>query len=128
MFSVAARVTVFLGGMLAIWICCRDTEQREVEVGLGVVNFRVWRENFVGYTRNSTDNTRDCQRQSSGHVLCHFLSQPTTRHYHSSPILLLCKSLSFLLIRKMADTVVGIIGMGDMGKMYARRLCDAGYR
>jgi prephenate dehydrogenase (NADP+) len=24
--------------------------------------------------------------------------------------------------------VVGIIGMGDMGKMYARRLSDAGWR
>ncbi|GAM84100.1 hypothetical protein ANO11243_020920 [Dothideomycetidae sp. 11243] len=28
----------------------------------------------------------------------------------------------------MAGKVVGIIGMGDMGKMYARRLSDAGYR
>jgi prephenate dehydrogenase (NADP+) len=24
--------------------------------------------------------------------------------------------------------VVGIIGMGDMGKMYARRIADAGWR
>lgn len=24
--------------------------------------------------------------------------------------------------------VIGIIGMGDMGKMYARRLSDAGWR
>jgi hypothetical protein len=28
----------------------------------------------------------------------------------------------------MDDFVVGIIGMGDMGKMYARRLSDAGWR
>jgi len=29
----------------------------------------------------------------------------------------------------MVDSfVVGIIGMGDMGKMYARRLSDAGWR
>ncbi|KAI1143652.1 prephenate dehydrogenase [Hypoxylon sp. FL0543] len=28
----------------------------------------------------------------------------------------------------MEDFVVGIIGMGDMGKMYARRLSDAGWR
>ncbi|KAK8082468.1 prephenate dehydrogenase [Apiospora saccharicola] len=28
----------------------------------------------------------------------------------------------------MADFTVGIIGMGDMGKMYARRLSDAGWR
>ncbi|KAI5360500.1 Putative prephenate dehydrogenase, 6-phosphogluconate dehydrogenase-like domain superfamily [Septoria linicola] len=27
----------------------------------------------------------------------------------------------------MADAVVGIIGMGDMGKMYARRISDAGW-
>lgn len=26
------------------------------------------------------------------------------------------------------DFVIGIIGMGDMGKMYARRLSDAGWR
>ncbi|RAL62250.1 hypothetical protein DID88_004820 [Monilinia fructigena] len=29
---------------------------------------------------------------------------------------------------KMDDFVIGIIGMGDMGKMYARRLSDAGWR
>jgi prephenate dehydrogenase (NADP+) len=33
--------------------------------------------------------------------------------------------------KKLAGTmkgfVVGIIGMGDMGKMYARRLSDAGW-
>ena len=28
----------------------------------------------------------------------------------------------------MGDAVVGIIGMGDMGKMYARRISDAGWR
>lgn len=28
----------------------------------------------------------------------------------------------------MAGFTVGIIGMGDMGKMYARRLSDAGWR
>jgi len=28
----------------------------------------------------------------------------------------------------MADAVVGIIGMGDMGKMYARRISQAGWR
>jgi len=28
----------------------------------------------------------------------------------------------------MGDAVIGIIGMGDMGKMYARRLSDAGWR
>jgi len=26
------------------------------------------------------------------------------------------------------DKTVGIIGMGDMGKMYARRISDAGWR
>ncbi|KAI0844873.1 hypothetical protein F5Y00DRAFT_247879 [Daldinia vernicosa] len=28
----------------------------------------------------------------------------------------------------MEKFIVGIIGMGDMGKMYARRLSDAGWR
>jgi len=28
----------------------------------------------------------------------------------------------------MSDAVVGIIGMGDMGKMYARRIANAGWR
>jgi prephenate dehydrogenase (NADP+) len=28
----------------------------------------------------------------------------------------------------MNSFVVGIIGMGDMGKMYARRLSDSGWR
>ena len=28
----------------------------------------------------------------------------------------------------MGDAVVGIIGMGDMGKMYARKISDAGWR
>ena len=28
----------------------------------------------------------------------------------------------------MGDAVVGIIGMGDMGRMYARRISDAGWR
>jgi len=28
----------------------------------------------------------------------------------------------------MENFVVGIIGMGDMGKMYTRRLSDAGWR
>ena len=29
---------------------------------------------------------------------------------------------------KMEHISVGIIGMGDMGKMYARRISDAGWR
>ncbi|KIW08335.1 uncharacterized protein PV09_01252 [Verruconis gallopava] len=29
---------------------------------------------------------------------------------------------------KIGETVVGIIGMGDMGKMYARRISDAGWK
>jgi prephenate dehydrogenase (NADP+) len=29
---------------------------------------------------------------------------------------------------EMETFLVGIIGMGDMGKMYARRLSDAGWR
>jgi len=33
-----------------------------------------------------------------------------------------------VLTAKMGDAVVGIIGMGDMGKMYARRISDAGWR
>ncbi len=28
----------------------------------------------------------------------------------------------------MGDAVVGIIGMGDMGKMYAKRISNAGWR
>lgn len=28
----------------------------------------------------------------------------------------------------MGDAIVGIIGMGDMGKMYARRISDAGWK
>jgi len=28
----------------------------------------------------------------------------------------------------MGNFIVGIIGMGDMGKMYARRLSDAGWK
>ena len=31
-------------------------------------------------------------------------------------------------ISEMDNIVIGIIGMGDMGKMYARRLGDAGWR
>ncbi|KAF2487525.1 hypothetical protein BDY17DRAFT_289138 [Neohortaea acidophila] len=30
-------------------------------------------------------------------------------------------------MEKMQEAVVGIIGMGDMGKMYARRISDAGW-
>jgi prephenate dehydrogenase (NADP+) len=33
-----------------------------------------------------------------------------------------------VLTGKMGDAVVGIIGMGDMGKMYARRISDAGWK
>jgi prephenate dehydrogenase (NADP+) len=37
-----------------------------------------------------------------------------------------------MMASKIAGTmdgfVIGIIGMGDMGKMYARRLSDAGWR
>lgn len=29
---------------------------------------------------------------------------------------------------EMENFIVGIIGMGDMGKMYARRLSDAGWK
>jgi len=32
------------------------------------------------------------------------------------------------LTANMKDFVVGIIGMGDMGKMYAKRLSDSGWR
>jgi prephenate dehydrogenase (NADP+) len=28
----------------------------------------------------------------------------------------------------MEDTTIGIIGMGDMGKMYARRISEAGWK
>jgi prephenate dehydrogenase (NADP+) len=28
----------------------------------------------------------------------------------------------------MENFIIGIIGMGDMGKMYARRLSDAGWK
>jgi phosphoglycerate dehydrogenase-like enzyme len=35
---------------------------------------------------------------------------------------------SYEYTANMQDTVVGIIGMGDMGKMYARRISDAGWR
>lgn len=31
-------------------------------------------------------------------------------------------------IANMGEAVVGLIGMGDMGKMYARRLSEAGWR
>jgi prephenate dehydrogenase (NADP+) len=30
--------------------------------------------------------------------------------------------------RTKEDASIGIIGMGDMGKMYAQRLSDAGWR
>ena len=30
--------------------------------------------------------------------------------------------------RIMANTTIGMIGMGDMGKMYAKRMSDAGWR
>lgn len=29
---------------------------------------------------------------------------------------------------EMENFIIGIIGMGDMGKMYARRLNDAGWK
>jgi prephenate dehydrogenase (NADP+) len=32
------------------------------------------------------------------------------------------------ITRSFDGFVIGIIGMGDMGKMYARRLSDAGWR
>ena len=35
---------------------------------------------------------------------------------------------SRVLLAIMGDAVVGIIGMGDMGKMYARRISKAGWR
>ena len=30
--------------------------------------------------------------------------------------------------RNMANTIVGMIGMGDMGKMYAKKMSNAGWR
>lgn len=36
--------------------------------------------------------------------------------------------LGHFLPDKMANTTVGIIGMGDMGRMYARRFSEAGWR
>jgi len=35
---------------------------------------------------------------------------------------------SRVLSASMGDAVVGIIGMGDMGKMYAKRISNAGWR
>ena len=35
---------------------------------------------------------------------------------------------SYEFTANMENTTVGIIGMGDMGKMYARRISDAGWR
>lgn len=35
---------------------------------------------------------------------------------------------SYEYTANMEHTTVGIIGMGDMGKMYARRISDAGWR
>lgn len=35
---------------------------------------------------------------------------------------------SYEYIANMERITVGIIGMGDMGKMYARRISDAGWR
>jgi phosphoglycerate dehydrogenase-like enzyme len=35
---------------------------------------------------------------------------------------------SYEYTANMDKTIVGIIGMGDMGKMYARRISDAGWR
>lgn len=35
---------------------------------------------------------------------------------------------SYEYTANMEHTIVGIIGMGDMGKMYARRISDAGWR
>jgi prephenate dehydrogenase (NADP+) len=32
------------------------------------------------------------------------------------------------LAASMESFVIGIIGMGDMGKLYAKRLSDAGWR
>lgn len=37
-------------------------------------------------------------------------------------------SFKYNLEGKMDNFIIGIIGMGDMGKMYARRLSDAGWR
>jgi prephenate dehydrogenase (NADP+) len=41
-----------------------------------------------------------------------------------------CDRISDLIydFTTMENLVIGIIGMGDMGKMYARRLSDAGWR
>jgi prephenate dehydrogenase (NADP+) len=35
---------------------------------------------------------------------------------------------SLQVLPGMEDFVIGLIGMGDMGKMYARRLSNAGWR
>lgn len=35
---------------------------------------------------------------------------------------------NLLEVASMEDTTVGIIGMGDMGKMYARRISEAGWK
>jgi phosphoglycerate dehydrogenase-like enzyme len=35
---------------------------------------------------------------------------------------------SVTALLNQAEFVVGLIGMGDMGKMYARRLSNAGWR
>lgn len=35
---------------------------------------------------------------------------------------------SYEFTTNMENVIVGIIGMGDMGKMYARRISDAGWR
>jgi prephenate dehydrogenase (NADP+) len=32
------------------------------------------------------------------------------------------------MVLTQEDAMIGIIGMGDMGKMYAQRLSDAGWR
>lgn len=45
-----------------------------------------------------------------------------------SSALRICRSCQQQHIFTMGDAVVGIIGMGDMGKMYTRRLSEAGWR
>jgi prephenate dehydrogenase (NADP+) len=59
--------------------------------------------------------------RSSTYVLQHFNNNVIDSQWGS--VIMASKKLS----GTMNGFVVGIIGMGDMGKMYARRLSDAGW-
>jgi len=57
---------------------------------------------------------------------CFFCARITTASYSRAG-----QHLTVDTIRQfanMGEAVVGLIGMGDMGKMYARRLSEAGWR